>query len=93
MLKHLTDAFGQWLEPIPSIAGLHLSALASTAADVPALMEIARRHDIGMFALRGLYIGKAARHGFAFGYGAIGERAIAEAFTRLRKIWPGRLAG
>jgi GntR family transcriptional regulator/MocR family aminotransferase len=93
LLEHLTDAFGQWLEPIPSIAGLHLSAFASPAADVPARMEVARRHDIGMFALRGLYTGAPARHGFAFGYGAIDERAIAEAFTRLRKIWPGRLAG
>jgi GntR family transcriptional regulator/MocR family aminotransferase len=93
LLEHLTDAFGQWLEPIPSIAGLHLSAFASPAADVPALMEVARRHDIGMFTLHGLYVGTPARHGFAFGYGAIDERAIAEAFTRLRKIWPGRLAG
>ena len=93
LLKHLTDAFGEWLEPIPSIAGLHLSAFASPSADVPALMDLARRHDVGMFALRGLYVGAAARQGFAFGYGAIDERAIAEAFARLRKIWPGRLAG
>ena len=93
LLKHLIDAFGEWLEPIPSIAGLHLSAFASPAADVPALMDLARRHDVGMFALRGLYVGAAARQGFAFGYGAIAERAIAEAFARLRKIWPGRLAG
>jgi len=93
LLRHLTDAFGQWVEPIPSIAGLHLSAFASRSADVPALIDLARRHDVGMFVLRGLYIGTPARHGFAFGYGAINERAIGEAFTRLRKAWPARLGG
>jgi DNA-binding transcriptional MocR family regulator len=46
-----------------------------------------------MFALRGLYTGAPARHGFAFGYGAIDERAIGEAFARLGRIWPRRLAG
>jgi len=91
LLRLLTDAFGQWIEPIPSIAGLHLSAFASRSADVPALIDVARRHDVGVFALRGLYIGTPARHGFAFGYGAIDERSIGEAFTRLRKAWPGRL--
>jgi GntR family transcriptional regulator/MocR family aminotransferase len=93
LLRHLTGAFSAWLVPVPSIAGLHLSALASPAADVPTLIDLARRHDIGMFALRGLYTGAPARHGFAFGYGAIDERAIGEAFARLGTIWPRRLAG
>jgi GntR family transcriptional regulator / MocR family aminotransferase len=94
LLRHLADAFGQWLTPIPSIAGLHLSALASPVADVPALIDLARRNDVGIFSLRGLYAaGAPARHGFAFGYGAIDERAIGEAFARLRKGWPGRLGG
>jgi GntR family transcriptional regulator/MocR family aminotransferase len=92
LLRHLTAAFGQWVEPIPNLAGLHLSAFAPASADVPALIDLARRHDVGMFVLRDLYVSKPARHGFAFGYGAIGERAIGEAFARLRKAWPGRLA-
>ena len=44
-----------------------------------------------MFTLHNLYVGAPARHGFAFGYGAIDERAIGEAFARLRKAWPKRL--
>ena len=88
LLRHLTAAFGRWLEPVPSIAGLHLSALASPSVDVPALIDLARRHDVGMFTLHNLYAGAPARHGFAFGYGAIDERAIGEAFARLEKIWP-----
>ena len=92
LLRHLTEAFGQWVEPVPNIAGLHLSAFASPSVDVAALIDVARRHDVGMFALHGLYIGEPARHGFAFGYGAIGERSIADAFVRLRKAWPRRPA-
>jgi GntR family transcriptional regulator/MocR family aminotransferase len=93
LLEHLTGAFGQWLEPIPSIAGLHLAAFASSSAKMPALIDAARAHDVGMFVLRGLYVGSPARHGFAFGYGAIDERAIGAAFARLRKAWPARLSG
>ncbi|HEX5121872.1 MAG TPA: PLP-dependent aminotransferase family protein [Rhodanobacteraceae bacterium] len=93
LLGHLTDAFGPWLEPIPSIAGLHLSAFASREADVPALIDAARRHEVGLFELRGLYFGKPARLGFAFGYGTIDERAITQACARLRKAWPGRMGG
>jgi GntR family transcriptional regulator/MocR family aminotransferase len=93
LLRHLAGAFASWLEPIPSIAGLHLSAFAAPSADVPALIDLARRHDVGVSALGGLYVGTPTRQGFAFGYGAIDESAIAEACRRLGAAWPGRLAG
>jgi GntR family transcriptional regulator / MocR family aminotransferase len=93
LLGHLAGAFATWLEPIPNVAGLHLSAYAAPSADVPALIDLARRHDVGMWPLDGLYAGKPARQGFVFGYGAIDEGAIAEACARLREVWPSRLSG
>jgi GntR family transcriptional regulator/MocR family aminotransferase len=88
LLGALERDFSRWLEPIPSIAGLHLAAFAKAEVDVPALVDLARRHDVGVSLLRGFYAGGPARHGFAFGYGAIDERSIVEACSRLRRLWP-----
>ena len=88
LLAALERDFSRWLEPIPSIAGLHLAAFARASVDAPALADLARRKDVGVSSLRGFYAGAPARHGFAFGYGAIDEPSIAEACARLRQIWP-----
>jgi GntR family transcriptional regulator/MocR family aminotransferase len=81
-------AFSRWLEPIPSVAGLHLSAYATDSVDVDALAEVARRHDVGVSPIRNFWFGPPARQGLAFGYGAIDERSIVEACTRLVRAWP-----
>jgi GntR family transcriptional regulator / MocR family aminotransferase len=88
LLAALKRDFSRWLEPIPSIAGLHLAAFARPSVDAPALADLARRHDVGVSSLRGFYAGGPARHGFAFGYGAIDEQSIVEACSRLRQLWP-----
>jgi GntR family transcriptional regulator/MocR family aminotransferase len=88
LLAALKRDFSRWLEPIPSIAGLHLAAFARASVDAPALADLARRHDVGVSSLRGFYAGAPARHGFAFGYGAIDEPSIIEACSRLRRLWP-----
>jgi GntR family transcriptional regulator/MocR family aminotransferase len=81
-------AFSRWLEPIPSVAGLHLSAYADDSVDVAALADLARQHDVGVTPIRSFYFGPPARQALAFGYGAIDERAIVEACARLARAWP-----
>ena len=88
LLAGLDRDFARWLQPIPSIAGLHLSAFADASVDVPALVDLARRHDVGVSALRNFHAGARARQGLAFGYGGIDERSIVEACARLRRAWP-----
>ena len=88
LLSALRRDFARWLEPIPNIAGLHLSAFADASVDVAALADLARRHDVGVSPLRSFYAGAAARQGLAFGYGAIDERGIVDACARLRRAWP-----
>jgi GntR family transcriptional regulator/MocR family aminotransferase len=81
-------AFSRWLEPIPSVAGLHLSAYANDSVDIDALASIARQHEVGVSPIRGFYFGRPARQGLALGYGAIDERSIVEACARLARCWP-----
>ncbi|HKE48362.1 MAG TPA: PLP-dependent aminotransferase family protein, partial [Rhodanobacteraceae bacterium] len=65
LLASLKRDFARWLEPIPSIAGLHLSAYAGASVDVAALVDAARRNDVGVTSLRSFYTGAPARQGIA----------------------------
>ena len=88
LLANLARDFGRWLQPIPSIAGLHLSAYADASVDVAALVDLARRNEVGVLSLRPFHIGATSRQGLVFGYGAIDEAAIGEACARLKRAWP-----
>ncbi|MEG3789651.1 PLP-dependent aminotransferase family protein [Lysobacter sp. CCNWLW3] len=83
MLDVFADELRPWLEPIPSEAGIHLSARFRDPAQAALLLTKARQHapgacGIGQFALRpdpGL--------GLVFGIGAIEAPAIREALRIL----------
>lgn len=52
LLACLRDDFGRWLEPIPSLAGLHVAALARVPTDMDAVAERAREAGVGVYPLR-----------------------------------------
>jgi GntR family transcriptional regulator/MocR family aminotransferase len=87
LLQTLARDFGDWLQPIPSLAGLHLAAFATGTVDVEAIVEQARQQGVGLTSLRALHHGsRSARRGLVFGYGAIDERGISAGLARLREI-------
>ena len=88
LLTCLRNDFSHWLEPIPSIAGLHVVAFAKSSMDMDAIAERARELDVGVYPLRQYYFGGRTKPGLVFGYGAIEEREIVEGLTRLRRLWP-----
>lgn len=77
--------FARWLEPVPCVAGLHLAALFKAKTDEAEVLRQAARQDVGLYGLREFQHGRAARQGLVFGYGAIGEDAISEGLSRLRR--------
>jgi GntR family transcriptional regulator/MocR family aminotransferase len=87
LLSALHESFERWLEPIPSLAGLHLAAYTRAVGDADAAAEWAHENDIGIYSLRPFYVGKPTRSGLVFGYGALEERAIKEGLSRLRRFW------
>lgn len=89
LLNQLSRDFDEHLQPITSAAGLHVAALSTSSVPADAIVQRARRHDLGLYSLRSFYAGKASRHGLLFGYGAIDERGIREGLTRLRRVWDG----
>jgi GntR family transcriptional regulator/MocR family aminotransferase len=86
LLNGLQKDFGRWLTPVPSAAGLHLAALATSSWDVESLVERARQSGVGIRSLRRFQIGKGGKAGVVFGYGRLNERGIAEGLARLRRL-------
>ena len=90
LLGALERDFSEWLEPIPSLAGLHLAAFARRTIDIDAIVERAKLQGVGVTSLRTFHVdGKSARRGLVFGYGAIDERGIGAGLARLRAVAGG----
>jgi len=85
LLEGLKSACAEWLDPIPSAAGLHIAALFKKAVDDAALVIEARKLGVRVHALGVHYVRRPVQRGLLFGYGAIEENAIAEGLTRLRR--------
>jgi len=84
LIDGLQRDFGQWLHPIPSFAGLHVSALVQ--GDAEALVERARDVGVGIGAVGRYCVGKPSVQGLVFGYGALSERSIVDGLDRLRQL-------
>ena len=85
LLEGLRSELSAWLEPVPNVAGLHLTALTRGGIDASRLVDKAREREVGVMALDRFRVGKAGRSGLVFGYGALDEGGIVEAFARLRR--------
>jgi GntR family transcriptional regulator/MocR family aminotransferase len=88
LLRDLHRGFDRWLEPLPSMAGLHVAVRLRPSVDEGGVVRGARRHDVAVNALRPYYQGTAAMRGLLLGYGAIDEAGIAEGLARLRRAMP-----
>jgi GntR family transcriptional regulator/MocR family aminotransferase len=86
LLQALRTELGHVLEPVPSTAGLHMSAVGS-GGHIDAVAQRAREEGIGVSSLRHFHLGKPTQQGLVFGYGALEETAIPEGIARLRKLW------
>jgi GntR family transcriptional regulator/MocR family aminotransferase len=90
----LAGDLADWLEPIPSAAGLHMAAFARTG-NADDMREVVRRagavgvglHDLAMIRLA------EGRSGLAIGYGAIATERIDEGLRRLRGCLAAVLPG
>ncbi|WP_410568643.1 PLP-dependent aminotransferase family protein [Amycolatopsis sp. cmx-4-61] len=79
----LARDFADFLTPLPSTAGLHLSA--TSAADLGPLVRAARRRGVRLYSLGDFGAGER-RHGLVFGYGAVAAGRIEPGLARLRAL-------
>jgi GntR family transcriptional regulator/MocR family aminotransferase len=77
-----------WLEPVPSVAGLHLAAFTQPGLDADSLEARAREQGLGIRSIRSFYTGKPGRGALGFGLGPISKREIEMALPILRRLGP-----
>lgn len=87
LLRRLEGDLAPWLEPVPITAGFHLTAFLKQSVDVPLLLRLARRVEVGVYSTAPFYGSSTPRPGLFFGLGAIDTLDIDEAPDRLRQIF------
>jgi GntR family transcriptional regulator/MocR family aminotransferase len=86
ILERFRDDLAPWFELVPSVAGFHVAALAKLPLDIPLLVELARKVDVGLYGLAGFSYKAPPRHGLFLGYGAIETLDLDPALDRVRDI-------
>ncbi|WP_460526310.1 MocR-like pyridoxine biosynthesis transcription factor PdxR [Flindersiella endophytica] len=87
LTRALASGFTRWLEPVPSVAGLHVAAYfrSETVDDTRDVVDPARRAGVALPALSWFSARpQHTRPGLVLGYGAIPTDRIDEGLRRLR---------
>jgi len=86
LLRALARHWGGRLQPIPSDAGLHLSAHLVAAIPADLLVAKAAQAGIGLYALGSRATARPRPNGLVFGYGMIAASRIDEAIRQLARL-------
>jgi GntR family transcriptional regulator/MocR family aminotransferase len=76
----------QWLEPIPSLYGMHVAAWARDEVDLDAAVGQMSARSIKVHTLERYYAGPLPRRGLVFGYGAVGLAEIRSTVAALHEV-------
>ncbi len=71
LLRKLTDSLTPWLTPLPSLAGLHVTALLKSPTRDTTIVAAARDAGVHLAELSPFYAGRAVKQGLMFGLGRI----------------------
>jgi GntR family transcriptional regulator/MocR family aminotransferase len=73
LLDTIASAPKGWLEPFPSVAGLHISLGLPSGADVDAFLGAASKRGAGAYAISRFAMDSGRQQGVVLGYGVLGE--------------------
>lgn len=91
LLASLTQEFEDCLEVVPSVYGMHITALArGSAIDLEELAAGVLSHDVKLHTLRRYHLGPERRQGLVFAFGTADVAAISRGLTALRAAYIGR---
>jgi GntR family transcriptional regulator/MocR family aminotransferase len=63
--------FSDWLEPIPSLYGMHVAAWTRDGVSVDAAVQAVAGRSVKIHTLERYYLRPSSRAGLVFGYGAV----------------------
>jgi GntR family transcriptional regulator/MocR family aminotransferase len=76
--------FSDWLEPIPSLYGMHVAAWARNGADLDAAVQAIAGRSVKIHTLGRYHLQAPSRAGLVFGYGAVDPAGIEQGLVALR---------
>lgn len=86
ILARFAGDLSPWMEAIPSTAGFHMAVMFKVPIDLPLLVSLARKVEIGFYPLTGFFHDVPRRDGLILGFGAVETLDIDPALDRLRDI-------
>ena len=93
ILKLLQETLSDWLTPLPSFYGMHLTALARHPIDLNAITHSLLAQGVGIHTLDRYHAGRTSNAGLVLGYGAVESRDIAHGAALLRRALTRPLPG
>jgi len=76
--------FSNWLEPIPSLYGMHVAAWARDRVDLDAAVQSLAGRSVKIHTLGRYYLRQSPRSGLVFGYGAVDLHQIERGLAALQ---------
>jgi GntR family transcriptional regulator/MocR family aminotransferase len=86
LLRALTRDFGEWLEVVPSLYGMHVGVLARADVDADALADGLARRQVRLHSLRRYFLATQVRQGLVFGFGTADQAQLRQALHALQDI-------
>jgi len=86
ILSRMAGDLSPWLEPVPSTAGFHMVVMCKVPIDIPLVIELAKKVEVGLYSIEAFFHQQPAKAGFLMGFGAIETLDIDTALDRLRDI-------
>lgn len=90
LLGGLQRELGDWLQPIPSEAGLHLAARIRRPRQTAAILDAMRRYAPGAQPTADYAMLPGHSSALAFGYGVIDASEIGKSLRRMRRFLSGQ---
>jgi GntR family transcriptional regulator/MocR family aminotransferase len=78
--------FSDWLEPIPSLYGMHVAAWARGGVDLDAAVQALAGRSVKIHTLERYHLTPSPRPGLVFGYGVVDLPEIERGLAALRKV-------
>ena len=86
LYDRLATDLGDWLAPIPSLYGMHVSADARVPLDLERATQTLAQANIQLHSFSRYFLGSETRSGLIFGFGAIDLAMIDRGLSALRKV-------
>jgi GntR family transcriptional regulator / MocR family aminotransferase len=82
----LRQDFSEWLEPIPSLYGMHVAAWSRDGVDLNVAAQALADRAVKIHTLGRYHLMQSSRSGLVFGYGAVDLPEIERGLVALREV-------